>query len=299
MNKCLLTILIAVLSVGLLAPDVLAERDADSKGREHPGKATRQKKHAKTVESLGLTEDQQAQVSQIRKAHRQAIADWNKENRTKMSDLRKKLHDARKTDDTAAVEAVEKELSALRNSRKELNEKYVQQLTEAGLSREQIEKLRSHKDRRRKATGKPHSYQPFGWLLSGIELSAEQKKQVAAIHRDAVEKIKTQVLNPEQREKLAKHLAKRKKWFLGKRMFAKLDLTEAQQKQIKEIRANAMPGIEAAQGDQKRELVKAMNKKITDDVLTDQQREKLQKRRKQYRDKYEHKWRKSEDKHDD
>ncbi len=299
MNKCLLTALIAILSVGLLAPDVLAGKDTDSKGWEHHGKEAREKKHAETPESLGLTEDQEAQVSQIRKTHRQEIVDWNKENRTKMSELRKKLHDARKAEDTAAIEAAEQELSALRNSRKQLNEKYAQQLKDAGLSQEQIEKLRAHKDYDHKDDRRRRSYQPFGWLLGGMELSAEQKTQIAAIHRDAIEKIKTQVLNPQQREKLAKRLAKRKKWILGGRMFAGLDLTEAQEKQIKEIHANAMPGIEAAEGTERRELVKAMNKKITEDVLTDQQREKLQQRRKHRRGESEYKRRENKEKHDD
>lgn len=99
---------------------------------------------------------------------------------------------------------------------------------------------------------------------------ATDKDAKRAIWKAAVEKVKTTVLTDEQRQKLAqmhhRHM-----------MFAKLNLTDAQKAQVKDIltaaRADASKATDPAA---KKAIFKAAFDKIKTDVLTDAQRQQLE-----------------------
>lgn len=203
MKRCLLTALLAVFAVSLLTPSAFGEQDHDKKWKKD-GKKDKHgwaaEKQQEKLESLNLSDELKEKVSQILQNRREAMANWHKEHKGKMAELREKK------------QAIDKENKALRKSRQEVNKQFTKQLAEAGLSEQQIKKLHGRRDKRpRDKKDRPRYGYAFGRMFAGLDLSDEQMAQIKAIHKDAAEKVKSNVLTTEQREKLAKRVEAHKK----------------------------------------------------------------------------------------
>jgi len=300
MKRWYLTPAIWLLAAIVLAPSLPA-RGEDNPGKEakslragraHRGEwdKLRARRLRELIQSMDLSDEQEAQVRQILQTQRQAVMNWRRENAGKFAELREKLQEARKAQDKAAVEAAIKEMKELGEARKQLHEDLIDQLKKV-LDKEQMAKIkRFFADIRRRGRR--------GAMLLGaikrLDLSEEQKaaarkilqaakaqankaekpEEKAEIMFAAFAKIRKEVLTDEQRKKLEEM---RERWGRGRRgAFGRLDLTDEQKEQIEAIREQAREKAKAAETRQaRREIRREAIKKIIEEVLTDEQRRKL------------------------
>lgn len=311
----------ALCMVGLLAGLALAQEDAREERRKRAGARERaaqregrgaraergQEMYEKLIEELKLTEKQEAPVRQILTTYRQGLASWTQQNGPAMRELFAKLGrgggrrgqegaEAAKTVTEAERKEATEKLRELQKKRIELTENVLKQLKDH-LTEEQMATAQ-------RVLGRGQRRGPTLSLamLRRLDLTAEQQAKVKEIMaaarqaakdkeprgraealRDAMQKIEKDVLTAEQRQKLEK-LTKEAPRRGAVGMFAGLDLTEQQQKKIREIQASLRQKLTAAEGrEAKREVYQAMQKEI-EAVLTPEQREKLQQRRKEMRE---------------
>jgi len=311
----------ALCMVGLLAGLALAQEEgreerrkraaARERAAQREGRKARadrgQQMYEKLIEELKLTEKQEAPVRQILTTHRQEMASWTQQNGPAMRELYMKLRGGRgrrgqegAEPAKTVTEAEKKEASAklreLQKKRAQLTENVLKQLKDH-LTEEQMATAQRvlGRGQRRGPTLSPA-------MLRRLYLTAEQQAKVKEImaaareaakdkegrgraeaYRDAMQKIQKDVLTAEQRQKLEKMPSQAPQRRAGG-MFAGLDLTEQQQKKIREIQASMREKVTAAEGrEAKREVYQAMQKEIQA-VLTPEQLEKLQQRRREMRE---------------
>ena len=112
---------------------------------------------------------------------------------------------------------------------------------------------------------------------------ADKPREKFKIMREAHKKIVTDVLTDKQREKFEELMKKTAARRWRGRQLAGLDLTEEQEKKIREIMQEARKKAAEADKDKRREIMQAAMKKIHDEVLTDEQRKKAEQRREELR----------------
>lgn len=302
--KCIVTTLMVLAGVSLLAGPCWAEtQECGGPGPAKMDEAEMAKRAAerieKLIESLELTGEKEAKVQEIFKTHRQEMADWRRQNKARREVLRKALKEARE-----ALQNIRGRMRELAVERKQRHEKLLTQL-QAELSEEQIAKVKKHFARiwrHRRAGRFPGAHRwagRFPGTLRKLDLTDEQKEAVkkilgeakaqakeaespkakAKIMRAARDKIASEVLTAEQREKLAAMPKCCAKGHKG-RMFVGLDLTDQQREQIAEIRKDAGEKAKAAETRQeKRKIMRAVREKIVQEILTDEQRKQLREKR--------------------
>ena len=277
-------------------------------GGDRGARADRGKERtAKMLEELKLKKEQEAPVQQILTTHQQQMAQWMQQNGPVMRELLGKLRGGRgrrgedapeqpKVSDDERKAATEK-IRELQKQRLELTQNVLKQLKDV-LTEEQMAVARRHLGQRSRgrASGPPL------WALGQLGLSQEQQAKVGEMRTAAREAMKDKdragrakamqetwdaivkdVLTDEQRKKL-EELQKRGPSARGAMggTYAGLDLTDKQNKKIQEIMAEARKKIQATEDrDAKRQAYMDARKKIADEVLTAEQREKLEKSRKQ------------------
>jgi len=307
MKRWYLTLAIGLLAVTALAPPAKgADKPPDKARPARAGKRLRgewDRGHARRLrelfQSMDLSDQTEAQVRQIFETQRQAVMNWARENDGKFVELRKKLQAARKAQDKEAAEAAMKEVKELGKARKQLHEDLMNQLKEV-LSKEQMVKVKKFfTDMRRRG-------RPGAMMLRAIrrlDLTEDQKAatrkildsakaqarkaddpgQKGEIMRAAFEKIRKEVLTDEQRKKLDEMRERRDRGPRGGLLGLRgLDLTDEQTEQIQAIHKEAREKAEAAETRQaRREIRREAIKKIVEEVLTDEQRQKLRDRREQ------------------
>ena len=307
--KTTMRLLIALLMVGFLGTISLAESDGPGDG-EGPRNHKRQRKQnggpgdkmhgEKFCAAIDATPEQQEQLKQIWETHSQAMKNWRKENKGKLSDTRKALKEAKKSDDKEAIEAAKLKLKEINKSRKELHENLKEQLSEV-LTKEQMQKMkkmRNRRDRDGHHKGPGMRKGPFGEL----NLTDEQKAEIKKLHEEAREKmesaktreekreimenlrkkINNDVLTDEQRAKAKKHFRKMQK---GRRdMFLKgIGATDEQKTKIEAIMKKAREEAKDKDPKECRKIMEAAREEIRKNVLTDEQRKKAREMRKQHR----------------
>jgi len=222
------------------------------------------------LEQLDLTADQQAQVEQILKTARQenrnAAAQWREEFRA----AREQMAAARQTGDAQAVKAAAEKIKAITQKRKESLENLKRQLAGV-LSGRQMAKLE-------RLLGPGARLRKFLRTVRQLELDEDQKDRLdqivtalkaeaqkqtdpaekAKLYRSAFRKVMA-LLSDSQKDQLKHRSMAKARQAIAERMFEGLDLSEQQTKAIAKIMADA-------------------RKRIFEEVLTDQQREKLRKR---------------------
>lgn len=274
MKKHLTAAIAAMLVLGFAASVTFARNGnpRGSKGPRDPRARERQRPEGELrqfIKELDLTAEKEAQVEQIFKTHRQAVANWASENADDVKELRERIAEAREAGENEKAKAAREKLRKLFQSRAQLRKDLLEQLGEV-LTDEQMKKV---KTRFRPRVLARHRILA---AIRRLDLTEEQKAQIkeildaaraeakeaegpkAKIFEAAFKKIRTEVLTDEQRKKLAQM---RKHFRPGQGPFAGLDLTDEQRQEIRAIMEKA-------------------RKKIHDEVLTDEQREKLKRRRK-------------------
>ena len=310
----------ALCMIGLLAGLALAqeggreERRKRAAGRERVAqrgdrgaRADRgQEMYEKLIEELKLTEKQEAPVQQILTTYRQALASWTQQNGPAMRELSMKLRGGRGQEGGEAAKTVSEDekkeiigkIQELQKKRTAITENLFKQLKDH-LTEEQMATARRILGRGDRPGGAAMSLA----MLRRLDLTAEQQEKVKGImaavregakdrdargtgeaYREAMQKIVKEVLTDEQRTKLETLRTETpRRGAVG--MFAGLDLTEEQQKQIREIQRSIREKVTAAEGrEAKREVYTKMQKEM-EAVLTPEQREKLDQRRKEMREK--------------
>lgn len=234
MKKVILTGVLAATVLAWTAGSVWADEDKAPAGegnkagmRMREGKGLRGpmgEGRGEFLQSLNLTPEKQAEVKTIMEAQRQAVETWRKENAPKLEELGKKAQEAMKTGKTDEAKAAREEIKKIMESRKALHEDLLKKLGGV-LTPEQMEKVKAHFAEKAKEMG-PRG--PMGNPLGGLNPTEEQKTKAKAIMdaareaaekaatpeekhkimRDALEKIRTEVLTEEQRKALEERRAK-------------------------------------------------------------------------------------------
>ena len=241
------------------------------------------------------------------------MKNWKQENGGKLREARKALKEAKKSGDKKAIDAAKLKLQEVQKPRKELRDNFKKQLSEV-LSEEQMEKMKKIRKRGGKRGGKgghhrrpgmrkgPHGgRRPFGKL----NLTDEQKAKIKTLKTEAKEKAKSaktreekheifknlretinkDVLTDEQRTKAAKHFKGKRKGHRDK--FLKgMGATDEQKAEIGKIMKAAREEAKGKEPKERREIMQAAHENVFKNVLTDDQRGKMRKRRMQWRNKF-------------
>jgi hypothetical protein len=234
------------------------------------------------VKDLDLTDQQQKEVSQVLHTYRQAADNWQQEHGQETKDLESKIQEARKAGNQDQAKALREQQAKLAESHKALLDDLFKQLGDV-LTKEQMDKARPILLPRRPGP------------MSALNLLTLDEKQQAAVKdiadaarldadkaadprdreriwKDAFEKIRTTVLNDEQRNRLES--LKKDRQFEG---LEKLNLSDDQKKQIADlIRQAREDAAKADKPDAKREIYKIAWKKILDEVLTADQKKQFE-----------------------
>jgi len=294
MRRIVIACLCFVATFGLLSSAAVSQdaAPADKPAEKGKGRAAAKEHGKQMIENLAkelkLTDEQRAKVDQIFETHRQAVANWNKENGAKIKELSQQLRDAKKEDGKEKAEAARAEMKKIWETRKALPENLMKQLKEV-LTEEQAAKAKEiiAGGARRAVAG----MRALG-ALGRLDLTQEQKDAVKKItdeakaaaekaegqeakdkiRKDAWEKVKSTVLTEEQRKKLQEMKKGR-----AEGMFGKLKLTDEQNTQIKAIMDKAREEAKKAEGrEAKGKILREAHEKIVKEVLTDKQREQLE-----------------------
>lgn len=268
-SKCVMAVLVFLLLTSLT---VQAE---EGEGGDRP----RVREPGERIKALDLSPEKKAQVLEILKMHRQAMANFRSEHAEKLKALREQMKAAREAKDREKMQALRQQMAEVRDGHKEQFENLESQLSDV-LSDEEVAKVL--KVMRRGHSGGQQAGQR-GQRSARLGLDDDQKAKVEAILAEAKEqakaaetreekhkimkaarqKIHSEVFTDEQKAKADK--------FRGQR--EKNKLTDDQKSQIKAIMTEAKEKAKAAETrEQKREIMKAARKKIHGEVLTERQR---------------------------
>ncbi|MFP4107424.1 MAG: Spy/CpxP family protein refolding chaperone, partial [Phycisphaerae bacterium] len=270
----------------------------DGKGpRARRGNRTPAQHMQKLLNGLDLTEEQQKQVKQIVETHTQAVENFHKENREKHRACMAEMKKAAQAKDREAMQTARGKMKGLMGKRMELHENLMKQLGDV-LTEEQMEKVKSTVQQHRR--GGRRGMMAMG-ALRRLDLTDDQKTEVKKImaaageavqkaekpeekreaRQAAWEKIKTDVLTDEQRKKLEEMRKPGKGHGRGDGPLAKLDLTETQKTQIREIvQAGRKKAAEAEGKEAKMKIYREIREKLRE-VLTDEQEKQLDEMRKE------------------
>ena len=113
---------------------------------------------------------------------------------------------------------------------------------------------------------------------------AESREEKRAILREATAKVHQDVLTDPQREQLKQQMKQRMARQRHKRIAERLGLSEDQQARIQDILSSAREQARQVEDrQQRREIMKQARKKVHAEVLTDEQRKKLEQHRQRHR----------------
>ena len=264
-------------------------RDGPRRGMRGPGGGPGGAMLDNVIKELKLSEDQDKRVRQILDTFRQEMQTWMQQSGQQMRDLFGKARGQ-----GADAEAARKKLQEIGQERQKKVENLIARLKDV-LNAEQLAKVQAVLEPR----GGPGGMMGAR-AMEQLGLTDEQKKKAkeitdaameaakgksfqerGEIMRKARDQINKEVLTDEQRKKLESLRPQGPGGFGGRfDPYAGLDLTDAQKEQVKKINDEAREKASKAEGfEARREVMQAARKKITDEVLTDAQRKKLEERR--------------------
>jgi len=270
-KKWVLVILVVTI---LTAPSVFAKKGAE----QSQSGEQQMNRHdpAKMFEGLGLTEDQQEKIKNIKTEAREKFQEA--QTPEEKMELRKQMHDQ--------IMGILTEEQA---------EKFAKM--SAGMKQQGKDKNTESNHSQTMQNGPAHRL-PFDQL----DLTAEQKEQIQQIRKEAMEKMHNDImsiLTDEQKEKLA-DLKKnfkdgpdsdsekpentdgsRKREFDFNRLAEKLDLTQGQQTRIEELQQAAREKASNAEPQERKEIFEKLRDEIKN-ILTDEQVKELEEMRQNF-----------------
>jgi len=252
------------------------------------------------LKDMTLTEPQRKQVDQILDTDRQAVGNWMKDHAEDLKAAKAKLEEAQKSGDKDQVREAREAIAKILATRADPHENLMKQLSEV-LTKEQMDKVRAALPPRMEG-----KLDGLGANIERLGLDDKQREQVKAIMdpareaaakadgadakrqilKDALEKIRTDVLTEDQRKKLESMkpnkedgLASRPTTRAGKgeifealtQLREKLNFTDDQKSKIEDIVKATREAMKSAQGaEAKRAALKDGWKKIEDAMTPDQ-----------------------------
>lgn len=319
--KILLTAAVFV-AAGVLFAEAPTSRPAGEKNCDK--KCVRQGKGGPIKglwDAIGATDEQKEKLKPIFKAHHEKMTVFRKENRDKVREATKAMHTAAGVEE---FQAASDQLKVIFEKRLALHKEFETQLGTV-LSAEQVAKAKAYfkeqiarvkgpdrkgrgegrgpGDNMRKRQGPGGQGRRVG-PFQDLKLTDEQKQKIKDIMndaraksenltgddchkvmREAREKISDQVLTEEQRSKLRKKMRQFARRHSGERMGNPLKgiATDEQMEKIKAIMSDAREKAEDADPEARRDILQAARKKVSDEVLTEEQRDKLREKMKQMR----------------
>ncbi|HAU36642.1 MAG TPA: hypothetical protein DCX07_02860 [Phycisphaerales bacterium] len=301
MKKFVILTVVGLMAVAAAGQEGQRERRgigaASRPGREdaHPGARLQN-----LIKELGLSDAQAPQVRQILETHRQAVENWRKEHGQAVKALGEQIEAALKAGDHEKAKTLREQLSKEMASRKELHENLLKQLSGV-LNEDQMKKVRERFQERlqERRQGEDRPRRPVLDALMAAGLTDEQKAQAkkimddahakakeaqnpeekARIIRDAIEKVRTEVLTEEQRKKLADAREQGRK-----KMAEALGLTDEQQKKLEALREDFRKKFEAAKTPDEKKAVAEEHRKALEQLLSPEQLKKFQEMRGNFRD---------------
>ena len=231
------------------------------------------------VRTLTLTPEQQKQVDQVLASYRQDLQKFNTDNAADIRAARQEMQQARQGGDAEAVKAAQEKQKAIDAKRKVVEDSLRKQLATV-LTREQMVKVERMAgpagsfDRLIEATKKLELTPDKQGKLTGIVRTADSDAKLktddaekVTVYRDATTKV-MELLTDEQKTKLQQ--VQRQAQMAD--MFRGLNTTPEQDKKIQEI-------LDAAAADAgNRQAMRDAMQKITQEVLTPEQRTQMQER---------------------
>lgn len=233
------------------------------------------------------TADQEVQLDQILQTHRQAVENWRRQNDETLQAAQRLQADAVQSGDRDTLQAVEKELRELMESRRELLQTMLNQMEDV-LDESQFAKAREI------ILQPAHTGVDVLGMLPHIPLTKIQNEKVQAVlnraaaqartkkapaARDeimdaAVEDIRQIVLTQPQRDALDKLLRQAREQDRRRAMLRKMEFTDEQKTRMNAILAEARQRAEKAGTPQeKRAILADAHKAVRRDVWTQTQRD--------------------------
>ncbi len=281
--KRLAMILALAAGAGLAAGTLWAEEAQDKPKKARKKRPPRKKPglrgaHAIMAKVCEFTDEQKKQIADINAAGAKAIKEWREANAEKMKAASENMKKAREAKDKEAMKKASAEMAALHAGQREIQKKTLSDIM-ALLTDEQKGKwkrynaVRTVKGRFRsmKFTEEQEGQIAAAYekLSAGVDL--DDKKARFAMLRKLSAQVEKEILTEEQRLELAMAMIKR--------MYKKAELTEDQLAQIKTAYVKHMTGVDAADRKAKSAAMRKLTKEIRKDVLTDQQREAITRKR--------------------
>jgi len=243
------------------------------------------------LKQLDLDAGQNARVQQIYETHKQEVDNWRKQHGEDLRSLRDQLAKAREENDEKAIRELTAKRAKINQQLGQLQEKLALQIAQV-LKGQQKEKFVPPVLRNRRMLASQAGR--IRLVLTVFDLRKAQKdlaskiidraaaeaakaqgpRATAELWRKATDEIKKKVLTPDQVGKFDRLLRSGR----ALDMFATLNLTEAQQKQVNDIMAEMRKKAQEAEPDQRRAIWREGMQKIRAEVLTDAQREQLRNR---------------------
>lgn len=267
-------------------PERPRERQRDRPARRQALRAT----YEAVLAQLNLDAAQQARTKQILDTNTQDMNNWNKQYAEDLGNLQRQRAQAREQKDEKKLALLDAEVAKINKEREKLQDRLHGQLLEV-LKGEQNEKfvlgvlgnrrLQMSQGRRIRLALKvialdKTQQEKAGKIVDAAEAEAAKitdRRQQGAPLRRAVEELKTKVLMDEAKSKKLDQLLQ-----AGRRGFlAGLNLSAEQQKKADDILAAAR------QAEDRRGAMREAMEKIRNEVLTEQQREQLDRQQQERR----------------
>ena len=234
-----------------------------------------------------LAPDARRQLEQAFQSYNQALANWRQEHAAQLKQLGEQIKAARESKDEDAVMTAREELAKLTESRKTLRENFEKQLADI-LTPEQMARVKDILNE----TAQP--VMRFVAAMATLDMTDDQKvasrkilenarqeaenvnepREKNNLYRAAVEKIRKEVLTPPQCRKL--DAMKEADRFNFNRI-ERLNLTDEQRASIRQIMGQAHDQAVALETpQQRRDVYQAAFEKIRTTILTEEQRQQLE-----------------------
>ncbi len=243
------------------------------------------------LRQLDLDAGQKVRVQQILNTHQQEVDNWRKQYGEDLSGLRDQLAKAREEKDEKAIRELTAKRAKITQQRNRLQEKLALQIAEVlkGQQKERFVPLVLRNRRMLVSQAgrirlvltvfdlRKAQKDLAGKIIdraAGEAAKAQGPRATAELWRKATDEIRKKVLTPDQVAKFDRLLRSGR----GRDVFAALNLTEAQRKQVNDIMAEARKKVQEAGPDQRRTIWQEAMQKIRAEVLTGAQREQLRNR---------------------
>lgn len=226
-------------------------------------------------DELNLTAQQEAQVEQLYRTYLQATRNWTSEKGQEYRNLSGRYKTATKSGDREAAAKAREQLAKAARERTEIVETFVNQLADVLTKEQTVRAARIFLP-----YGRPSSSGATAQVirevsaLRGVGLTPRQQEKIRQLLTSAMDAIKKDVLTDSQRKRLSELVAAGPPASADKPLglsgsLKKLDLTE---EQVRKIKALQLEAKRADPSRSRKDVLRALQRRIFDEILTDAQR---------------------------